>query len=47
MTKGHQSSHNETAASARHQQNAGWWSEIMKKIMTPIIQQTLQSIVGE
>ncbi len=28
MTKGHQSSHSETAASAWHQQNADWWSEI-------------------
>ncbi len=27
MTKGHQSSHNETAASAWRQQNADWWSE--------------------
>ncbi len=30
MTKGHQSSHNETAASAWCQQNADWWSEIKK-----------------
>ncbi len=28
MTKGYQSSHNETAASAWQQQNADWWSEI-------------------
>ncbi len=28
MTKGHQSSHNETAVSAWHQQNADRWSEI-------------------
>jgi hypothetical protein len=41
MPKGHQSSHNETAASAWRQQNADWWSEI-KKIMTPITRQTLQ-----
>ncbi len=30
MTKGHWSSHNETAASAWWQQNADWWSEIKK-----------------
>ncbi len=30
MTKGHQSSHNETAASAWRQRNADWWSEIKK-----------------
>jgi hypothetical protein len=30
MTKGHQSSHNETAASAWRQQNADWWSDIKK-----------------
>ncbi len=30
MTKGHQSSHNETAASAWRQQNADGWSEIKK-----------------
>jgi hypothetical protein len=30
MTKGHQSSHNETAASAWRQQHADWWSEINK-----------------
>ncbi len=30
MTKGHQSSHNETTASAWHQQNADWWSETKK-----------------
>jgi hypothetical protein len=39
-TKQHQSSHNETAASAWRQQNANRWSEI--KIMTPITQHTLQ-----
>jgi hypothetical protein len=47
MTKGHWSSHNETAASAWHQQNADWWSEIKKKIMTLITQQTLQPLVVE
>jgi hypothetical protein len=31
MKKGHRSSHNETAASAWHQQNADWWSEIKNK----------------
>jgi hypothetical protein len=41
MTKGHQSSNNETAASAWRQQNADWWSEI-KKNMTPIQQHTLK-----
>ncbi len=30
-TKGHWSSHNETAASAWRQQNAEWWSEIKNK----------------
>jgi hypothetical protein len=30
MTKGHRSSHNETAASTWQQQNADWWSEIKK-----------------
>jgi hypothetical protein len=30
MTKGYESSHNETAASAWQQQNADWWSEIKK-----------------
>jgi hypothetical protein len=30
MAKGHQSSHNETAACAWPQQNADWWSEIKK-----------------
>jgi hypothetical protein len=30
MTKGYQSSNNETAASAWRQQNADWWSEIKK-----------------
>ncbi len=30
MTKGYQSSHNETAASAWQQQNADWWSEMKK-----------------
>jgi hypothetical protein len=30
MTKGHGSSHNETAASAWHQGNTDWWSEIKK-----------------
>ncbi len=30
MTKGHQSNHNKTAASAWHQRNADWWSEIKK-----------------
>ncbi len=30
MTKGYQSSHNETAASAWRQQNADWWSEMKK-----------------
>jgi hypothetical protein len=30
MIKGHQRSHNETAASAWRQQNADWWSEIKK-----------------
>jgi hypothetical protein len=47
MTKGYQSSHNETAASAWRQQNADWRSEIKKKIMTPITQQTLQPLVVE
>jgi hypothetical protein len=28
MSKGHQNSHNETAATAWHQCNANWWSEI-------------------
>jgi hypothetical protein len=37
MTKGHWCSHSETAASAWRQENAGWWSEIEKKIITPII----------
>jgi hypothetical protein len=31
MTKGHWSSHNETAASAWRQQNNDWWSETKKK----------------
>jgi hypothetical protein len=30
MTKGYQSSHNETASSAWQQQNADWWSEMKK-----------------
>jgi hypothetical protein len=30
MTKGHRSSHNKTAASAWHQRNTDWWSEIKK-----------------
>jgi hypothetical protein len=30
MTKGYQSSHNETAAFAWRQQNADWWSEMKK-----------------
>jgi hypothetical protein len=30
MTKGYQSSHNETAASAWQQQNADWWLEMKK-----------------
>jgi hypothetical protein len=30
ITKGYQSSHNETAASAWQQQNADWWSEMKK-----------------
>ncbi len=30
LTKGYQSSHNETAASAWQQQNTDWWSEIQK-----------------
>jgi hypothetical protein len=30
ITKGYQSSHNETAASAWRQQNADWWSEMKK-----------------
>jgi hypothetical protein len=43
MTKGYQSSHNETAASAWQQQNADWWSEMKKKqITTSIIQKILQ-----
>jgi hypothetical protein len=30
MTKGYQSSHNQTAAYAWQQRNADWWSEIKK-----------------
>ncbi len=30
MMKGYRSSHNETAASARQQQNTDWWSEMKK-----------------
>jgi hypothetical protein len=30
IKKGYRSSHNETAASAWHQQNADWWSEMKK-----------------
>jgi hypothetical protein len=30
VTKGYQSSHNETAASVWQQQNADWWSEMKK-----------------
>jgi hypothetical protein len=46
MTKRHQSSHNETAASAWHQENADWWS-VKKKTMTPITQQTLPPLLVE
>jgi hypothetical protein len=28
MSKGHQSSHNKTAATAWHQRNTDWWSEM-------------------
>jgi hypothetical protein len=28
MSKGHQSSHNKTAATAWHQPNTDWWSEM-------------------
>ncbi len=40
MIKGHQSSYNETTASAWCQRNADWWPE--EKNMTPITQQILQ-----